>query len=60
MNKVKLYKIYAIAENLKFGIHNPVILEDKMSEIMDLCEEIVTEHDNAFLSKWRKTICSKI
>jgi len=56
MNKVKLYRIYAIADQLQKTDSNIY----KLEEIKDLCEEIVLEHDNAYLSKWNKTICSKI
>jgi len=56
MNKVKLYKIYAIADQLQKTDSNIY----KLEEIKDLCEEIVIEHDNAYLSKWNKTICLKI
>ncbi len=63
MNKVKLYKIYAIADQLQKTDSDIY----KLEEIKDLCEEIVIEHDNdiveearAFNLRWNKTICSKI
>ena len=42
MNKVKLYKIFAIADQLKKNKpHNY-----KLKQIKELCEQIVEEYDN--------------
>ena len=52
MNKVKLYKIYAIADQLqKTKPHNY-----KLKEIKELCEQIVEEYDNEYIKKYDNSI----
>ena len=47
MNKFKIYKIHAIADQLqKTKPHNY-----KLKEIKELCEQIVEEYDNEYM-KW--------
>tara|TARA_R100000951_G_scaffold110973_1_gene109458 strand:+ start:614 stop:763 length:150 start_codon:yes stop_codon:yes gene_type:complete len=49
MNRVKLYRIFAIANNLKKDItYMSGTKSDKLQEIKDLCEEINNEQEYKF------------
>lgn len=49
MNRVKLYRIFAIADNLKKEmVFYPPTKADKLQEIKDLCEEINNEQEYKF------------
>jgi len=52
MITVKLYKIYAIADNLKtVGWES-----DKLQEIKDLCEQIVKDYDKEIIKRYDNSI----
>tara|TARA_R100000541_G_scaffold1466_1_gene6228 strand:+ start:5230 stop:5406 length:177 start_codon:yes stop_codon:yes gene_type:complete len=57
MITVKLYKIYAIADNLKTDItYMSGTKSDKLQEIKDLCEEIAKDYDKEILKRYDNSI----